>query len=119
MGAGVGLAQGRVLRPVLGRTAPWMWSCAIGVLPPFVVADVLRAVGRESYYSVQVAAAAGRLVTGIWQAWLLRAYAACAAWWIPISAPGWTLAAIASGLADSLSRAPACGGWAAPSRISA
>jgi hypothetical protein len=68
MGAGVGVMQGRALRPILGRAAPWTWSCVIGLTLAFLLADGLRAIGRESPYAVQLAVAFGGIVAGFRQA---------------------------------------------------
>lgn len=104
MGTGVGICQGRALRGTLGRAAPWTWSTAVGLLPPFLLADVLRSIGYDSRYAVYAALAIGGITTGIWQAYLLRKHAPQFGWWVLISAFGWTLAAITAGLGDALPR---------------
>ena len=40
MGAGLGLTQGRVIRTVLPGSAPWFWSCVLGLAVPFAAVDV-------------------------------------------------------------------------------
>ena len=110
MGTAVGLAQGHALRTTLGRMAPWVWSCAAGLAPPFLLADMLRATGHDNRYAVDVAVALGGITAGVWQAYLLRTRATHAAWWVLASAVGWTLAALSAAWADALLRAHAIRG---------
>jgi hypothetical protein len=112
MGLGVGISQARALRAILDRTTPWVWACTIGLTLPFLLADILRVAGYRSHYSVQLAVAVGGGVAGIWQAYLLRSRVPRAAWWVAVSAVGWTLAGVAAGSADTLSRATAFHGVA-------
>ncbi len=104
MGTGVGLSQSRALRGILDRPTTWVWSCAIGLMLPFLAFDLLRVTGHKSVYSVQLAVAVGGIVTGIWQAYLLRTRVRRAAWWVVVSAVGWTLASLAAGTADAMTR---------------
>lgn len=101
MGAGVGLMQGRVMREVIGKAAPWAWSCAVGLGLPFLVVDLARAAGRSLPYSLYLCVAAGGLVVGGWQALLLRPLVRNAGAWVPASATAWTLAAGSAALADN------------------
>jgi len=110
MGTGVGILQARALRNVLDRPARWVWSCAIGLTLPFLAFDLLRVTGHKSPYSVQLAVAGGGIAAGLWQAYLLRPRARQAGWWIVISTFGWTLAALAAGSADTMTRGHAVGG---------
>lgn len=107
MGVGVGISQARALRAILDRTTPWVWACTIGLTLPFLLADILRVTGYRSHYSVQLAVAVGGGAAGIWQAYLLRSRVPRAAWWVAVSAVGWTLAGVAAGSADTVSRAHA------------
>lgn len=110
MGTGVGILQSRALRNVLDRPGWWVWSCAVGLTLPFLAFDLLRLTGHTSPYSVQLAVATGGVATGLWQSYLLRSRAQQAGWWILISAFGWTLAALAAGSADTLTRGHAIRG---------
>ena len=104
IGSGVGIAQGRALRSIFNRTAPWVYSCAIGLSIPFLFADILRVAGFENRYALQAAVAIGGTTTGVWQAYLLRSHTAHPACWVPASALGWTLAALSALAADLLFR---------------
>ncbi|RMG26798.1 MAG: hypothetical protein D6724_01060, partial [Armatimonadetes bacterium] len=52
MGAGVGYAQGRVMRQWLGATWRWAWASAIGMGVPFGVSDLVSAVWSEFSFSL-------------------------------------------------------------------
>lgn len=101
MGAGVGLMQGRVMRGVIGKAAPWAWSTAIGLALPFLVFDLASAAGREWPFSLYLCVAIGGLLVGAGQARLLRPRFRGAGWWVAASAVGWSLSAGAAALADS------------------
>jgi len=45
MGAGIGLMQSRAIRDMLHSSAPWLWSCVVGLGLPFLVTDVAKAAG--------------------------------------------------------------------------
>ena len=114
LGTGIGLMQGRVIRSVLHRFAPWFWSCAIGLAVPFLAADIVKATGREFAYSQQASVALGGIVVGIWQSFILRSHLHRTRWWIVGSAVGWTLAAATAASADFLSRSKSLRGlWGA------
>jgi hypothetical protein len=104
MGTTVGLMQGLAIRPVLGRVAPWFWSCVVALALPFLAADLLRLAGHESLYSVQMAVAAGGLTVGAWQAGLLRPHTTHAWMWVVASVVGWSLAAGTAYFADAFFR---------------
>lgn len=112
MGVGVGISQSRALRAILDRKTPWVWACTIGLTLPFLLADILRVTGYRSHYSVQLAVAVGGCAAGIWQAYLLRGRGPRAAWWVLVSAVGWTLAGVVAGSADIVSHAHAFRGVA-------
>jgi hypothetical protein len=76
----------------------------IGLTLAFLLADGLRAMDRESPYAVQLALGIGGILAGTWQAYLLRAHKLGSEWWVLISGLGWTLAALAYGVADALGR---------------
>src|SRR5262249_7975291 len=59
MGAGVGLMQARIMRRVLPKTAPWFWSCAVGLGVPFLVADIAKAAAWNYTYSLHISVALG------------------------------------------------------------
>jgi hypothetical protein len=101
MGTGVGLMQARVVRRILHKTLPWIWSCIVGLGAPFLVTDISKVVGWSLPYSLPAAIALGGLIIGSWQALILRSRLRQIGWWIVASALGWTLAAGTSALADS------------------
>ena len=104
MGTGVGLLQSRAIRSVLPRPAAWLASCILGLGIPFLVTDVATTIGADVRYSLPLAVAAGGLLMGVWQAFLLRRHVRAPAWWILASAVGWTLAAGVAYLADAEGR---------------
>jgi len=114
MGAGVGLMQGRAIRSVLHRAAPWFWSCVVGLGLPFLAWDIAKAAGWDFPYSLYVSVALGGLIVGIWQAFLLRPHLHNTGWWVAASVVGWNLAAGMAAIADSLFRARSLRGiWGA------
>jgi hypothetical protein len=110
MGTSVGVLQGLAIRRLIGRAAPWIWSSVIGLALPFLAADLLRASGRTSFYSIEIAVAAAGVIVGAWQAILLRPYSDRAWMWVVANVIGWTLAALTVYAADSQFRAPNVGG---------
>ena len=104
MGTGIGLLQGRAIRPVLSRAAPWCISCMVGLAIPFLVTDVGPTLGFRIPYSLPFAVAVGGLLIGAWQALLLRSRAKTPAWWILANVVGWSLAAGMAFLADAEGR---------------
>jgi hypothetical protein len=110
MGTGIGLLQGRAIRPLLPRPAAWRASCIVGLALPFLVTDLAPAVGRELPYSLPLAVALGGLLIGVWQAFLLRPHVQAPGWWILANGVGWTLAAGMALLADSWVRGQAIRG---------
>jgi hypothetical protein len=100
MGAGVGFMQGRVMRGVIGKAAPWAAASLIGLALPFLATDLANIAGLHPAYSLHLAVAAGGLVVGAWQALLLRPRFPQAPVWIPASLVAWTLAAGTTALAD-------------------
>ena len=95
MGAGIGYAQGRLLRPQLGAIWPWVWATVIGLGVPFVLEDLLAATGNEfdSLHSLQIDVAIGGLLVGLLQRRILRPHSDRANWWVPASVAAWALAA--------------------------
>lgn len=110
MGAGIGLMQGRAIRPLLGRAAPWFWSSAGGLALPFLVTDLSKLTPWSLPYSLYVVVAIGGVIVGGWQALLLRRAASRAGWWVPASLVGWSLAALVAALPDRLLTAQAIRG---------
>jgi hypothetical protein len=104
MGAGIGLMQGRAIRKVLHESAPWFWSCVVGLGLPFLAADIAKAARWDFPYSLFVSVALGGLIVGVWQAFLLRPYVHNTGWWVVASAAGWALAAGMAVTADTLPR---------------
>lgn len=112
MGAGVGLMQGRVIRAVLHRFAPWFWSCFVGLGLIFLAVDIAKLAQRNFPYYPYSCVALGGLITGIWQAVLLRPHVRKPGWWIAGSVLGWSLAAGLVGVADALFRSRSINGAA-------
>jgi hypothetical protein len=114
MGAGLGLTQGRAIRTVLPGSAPWFWSCVLGLAVPFAVFDVALKLGSDFTYSVYVCVLMGGLIVGIWQAVLLRPHVRNAHLWVVASLVGWSLAALTISTADVLQRSQSLRGlWGA------
>ena len=110
MGIGLGLTQSRVARLVTGGALAWFWSCVGGLAVAFSGADVAKAFGWTSTYSLQFSMIAGGALTGMRQALILRARAAGGWAWVLASVAGWTAAALAVAGADIFSRAQALRG---------
>jgi hypothetical protein len=104
MGLGIGLMQGRVVRGLINKAAPWIWSCVIGLAIPFLLIDVSKIFGFDLPYSLQYSIALGGLIAGLWQALLLRSRFHQTWSWVAMSALGWTLAAGTAAMADYISK---------------
>ena len=104
MGIGVGLRQGRVMRSMINKSAPWIWSCVVGLAFPFLLIDVSKIFGFDLPYSLQYSIAFGGLIAGLWQALLLRSRFHQTWSWVAMSALGWTLAAGTAAMADYISK---------------
>jgi hypothetical protein len=114
MGAGIGLMQSRVIRNVLPKSGAWICSCIVGLGAPFLVTDIAKVAGRNVGYSLFACVAAGGLISGGWQALILRTRFRKTLWWLVASALGWMLAAGTSAVAEPISRLPALRGlWGA------
>jgi hypothetical protein len=114
MGTGTGLMQGRVMRGVTHRSAPWFWSSVVGLASPFLVADISQAAGWGLAYSLPLCVALGGIIAGGWQALILRPRLRKTWSWVAASALGWTLAAGAASVADYLFRSRSLRGlWGA------
>jgi hypothetical protein len=76
MGAGIGLMQARLMRRILPKWGPWVWSCVIGLAAPFLVTDVAKVAGWNAAYVLFVCVAVGGLilglVTGVCLAWMIE-----------------------------------------------
>lgn len=104
MGAGLGFMQGRVMRALLQKFAPWFWSCAVGLAVPFLAWDIANAAKLNVTYSLFVCVASGGLIVGVWQAFLLRTRFPRAGWWVLANAVGWLAAAGLAKIAETLPR---------------
>lgn len=116
MGAGIGIMQGRVMRGVIDRAAPWFWSCVVGLAAPFLVGDIVKAAGWDFAYSLYTYVALGGLIVGVWQGVILRPRVhSTGMWmWVAGSVVGWALASGAAAVADFLSRSHSLRGiWGA------
>lgn len=94
MGTGVGLLQGRLLRPWLGAIQPWLTTSAAGMGMPFLVHDIGKAVGWETPYSLPFYVVVGSFLTGMLQARLLSRHRAGATSWVAICILGWSSPAL-------------------------
>ncbi|HUE83024.1 MAG TPA: hypothetical protein VMM84_12995 [Pyrinomonadaceae bacterium] len=114
MGAGVGLMQGRIMRTMLGKLGPWVWSSVVGLGLPFFMADIAGVVRWDSPYSLYLAVILAGLIVGIFQAFILRSRFHNTGWWVVGSVVGWSMASATIALADTLSRAHSLRGvWGA------
>jgi len=95
MGAGVGYAQGRVLKRWLGAARGWAWTSAIGFGLPFVVLDFVGSMGSElsEVLRLELEVAISGLLVGALQRRVLSLHSSRANWWVPACVAGWTLAA--------------------------
>lgn len=114
MGAGIGLMQARAIRGLLHKSAPWFWSCVVGLGAPFLAWDIAKAAGWDFPYSLYLSVALGGLIAGVWQAFLLRSRFHNTGWWVAASVLGWTLASGMAAVANTLSRSHSLRGiWGA------
>lgn len=114
MGTGIGLLQGRAIRGVLHKSAPWFWSCVGGLAAPFLMTDIAKVAGWSSAYSLHASVALGGFIVGTWQALILRPRFHNTRWWVVASTLGWALAGGAAAVADGLSHwQPLRGVWGA------
>jgi hypothetical protein len=104
MGTSIGLMQSRVIRSMLPKAGAWICSCVVGLGVPFLVTDIAKVAGRNVGYSLFVCVAAGGLISGGWQALILRTRFRKTRWWVLASALGWMLAAGTSAAAEPISR---------------
>lgn len=104
MGLGVGFAQERALRPLLGASQTWRWATTLGLAAPFLVFDVARGIGLALPYSLYIAVAVAGLTAGLAQARLLKPHGVGPLPWVLASLAGWTCAALTGALADSMTR---------------
>lgn len=91
MGAGVGLLQGRFLKPWLGSSGRWWLSTTAGMGGPFVFHDLVESVGLDAPYSLPLHVAAGALLVGLLQWLQLRRRVPRSGWWVPVNLVGWGL----------------------------
>jgi hypothetical protein len=111
MGAGIGWMQGRVIRGVIHKSTPWIWSSILGLAAPFLVSDVSKTAGWNIPYSLMVCVVLGGIIAGVWQALILRPHFRSAGWWAPATAAGWTIAARTAYVADSWTRSHSIRGF--------
>jgi len=101
MGAGVGFLQGRFLRAWLGSPLRWTAASTIGLGAPFLLRDVVTALGAEVPYSLPAYILLGGLLLAIPQRRVLQAVAGSSGGWVPAVVAGWGLPAGFLALADS------------------
>lgn len=104
MGLGVGMLQGRALRPALGSALPWIIATTAALACPFIVYDVSVAIDKPLPYVLPVVVAIGGVVVGAWQALLLGRKFNGTGMWVVASVVGWTLAAAAAYSADAVQK---------------
>ena len=102
MGAGVGLMQGWAIRDVVGRFAPWFWSCVVGLSAPFAVTDLGHVMRLDLPFSIYVAVLFGGLFAGLGQAYIVVGdrkrvglefcfgYCCACTAYLPFAVPAWT-----------------------------
>ncbi|RMG44634.1 MAG: hypothetical protein D6718_09615 [Acidobacteria bacterium] len=112
MGAGVGYAQGRVMRRRLDVTWGWVWASAIGLGVPVGAFDIATAVWGESWPSIPIAVVTGGLLAGLLQRRILRSRCARADWWVPACVAGWTSATGTAAVSGLLPSGPSAGWFA-------
>ena len=104
MGLGVGFAQERALRGVIGPSRRWPGVSALGLALPFLIGDASRLFGVPIPYSIYATIVVAGLSIGILQSRLLPASAVTSGRWIVANAIGWTVAAAAVAWADTFTR---------------
>ena len=97
MGMCVGYAQLRVGLKHFGATSRWMWASGVGMGAPFVLSDVLGALGMQWHGAellvLPLHAAFGGLLTGVWQRRALPSGSPLVGYrWVAASTGGWVLA---------------------------
>ena len=112
MGAGVGIMQARFMRGAISKSPGWAVATAAGLAAPFAVVDILNVAGLGIPYSLYFCVASGGLVSGTWQAALLRPAIVKTGMWVVGSLLGWSLAAATAAGADYLPKALALRGLA-------
>lgn len=106
MGAGVGYAQWRLARHWFDADRQWVWASVIGMGTPFVLGDIVAAVGVQVPYSLALYVVMGGLLVGLMQRRLLSPHSERANWWVPACVVGWALPASLTALGEFGS-----GGW--------
>ena len=99
MGAGVGLAQRRIIGKWIGAGKQWVWASIIGLGLSFLFFDLIAIVwngATHDWDSLPLALAFGGLFIGLLQLRMLRVHSKRAIWWIPACIAGWVLAGLAS-----------------------
>lgn len=112
MGAGVGYAQGRVVRQWWGSTWSWMWASVIGIGVPFVASDLVSAVWHGYSFSLPLVVVIGGVFVGLLQRRVLIFHTHRANWWVPACVAGWALATGTAAVSGLLPSGPSAG-WLA------
>jgi len=94
MGVGVGFAQRRLVKQVVGSAKHWILTSAVGLWAGFFVFDVVEAVWGElsNRQSLQFDVVLAGLFVGLLQWRILSSYLDRAGWWVLASTVGWGLA---------------------------
>lgn len=99
MGAGVGLAQRRIVGKYIGVGKQWVWTSIIGLGLSFLLFDFISIVFKETTLNwdfLPFALIFGGLLIGVFQLRMLRVHSKRAIWWIPACIVGWFLAGLMS-----------------------
>ncbi len=111
MGVGVGLAQARLLAPLVGRRSTWVLSTALGLAAPFLVGDLTQLLDRPVPFNLAAYVVIGGIVAGVMQWRLLRRVSPHAGWWLAATPIGWLMASSTVLIADGrLPRIPGIAG---------
>ena len=103
MGVGVGFAQRRLVKRMVGSAKLWILTSTVGLWAGFFVFDVIEAIWGElsSRQSLQFDIVLGGLFVGLLQRRILFSYSNKASWWVLASTAGWGLAGRAANVTFS------------------
>ena len=89
MGWGVAFVQGRWLAKRVESAKGWVWAGLLGLGLPFIVFDIVDAVGGQLPHRLLWDVTSGALLTGYLQWRVLRRNTKRAGWWVPACVVGW------------------------------
>lgn len=111
MGLAVGVAQWAFLRSRFHRITGWACISALSFTATFALFDLAEATGSTVEYSVYTAVPLAGVGSCVWQRLRFGRSVGFGADWIVGGAFGWSLAAGAIALADSIARFAHVSGW--------